>query len=230
MAALLALGEISLCWRGHRGRQRANRAALAAAGIALAGAAILGARNATYDFAAYPEGPYLSVVRDLRYLPAYEWIANANNTPPDALFLVDDGVNWPAIMKDEDATRRTERRLRARTHLAYADDLFQIVARRKRAYHVRLYGNGLSDQDFGALCDLHLGTFGFETAVPWERYVRAFARFPVEYVLWRKTAPVPRAWGATLERYRTRIYQDPFCEIWKLDLPGGLPTTSGVDK
>ena len=179
--------------------------------IALCGAAVIGIRNARYDFAAYDCGPYGSIVQDLKCLPAYNWVRE--NTPPGALFLVDDGCDWSG------AGPRDPTRSMARTE-SFRADLFLLAAQRRRVYHNTLYMFALSDSALGTLRTAHIGTFG--ASVRREDYVASLRACRPDYVFWRKDcAVVPRGLGCELALRCDIVYQDQAVLIWKLP-PEGL--------
>lgn len=214
--AMLALESRSLDWRGRRGETLARRAVAVCVIFGALGAGILGAMNLTYDFAQYPQGPYRFIKQDLQYVPAYQWVGD--NTPPGALFLVDDGFDWSINPKYNSAGLPVVSGFAPDgTFMLAVDDLFQIVAKRPRVYTHRLMGFVLKTADVMQLAYLHRGTFGLP--VPSDKYIRALQRFRPGYILWKKaaSAPVPRGFGSTLRARSEIVYTDSTCEIWKIN-------------
>jgi hypothetical protein len=214
-AAMLVVGRRSVLWRGKQSQAQFARWALGAIALAFAGGGVLAYKNITLNFAAYPGGTFPSVVADQCFLPAYRWVRQ--NTPPAALFIVDDGYDWSQAPQDLPGFRALM------TSFVSRDDLFQIVARRRVVYTDRLYFNILSTDDVERLALLHRGTFGLR--VPKNEYLDALKRYHPQYIFWRKTpaygvsdavAPIPRGYGKVLEQYREIVFYDEFCEIWKL--------------
>jgi len=215
---LLAIGSRSSRWRGKRGEAYAKKMGSTLLGASVFASGILALINVTYDFAQYPQGPIPSIRRDLPFVPAYTWLRE--NSPRDALVLVDDGYDWSINPK------RTPSGLPIvsgfapdGTYILANDDVFQLVARRRRVYTHRLMTCVLSTKDLTQLAYLQRGTFGLP--IPKERYDTALQNFRPSYILWRKNAgaPVPRGFGATLKPISSTVYQDDVCEIWKLDIP-----------
>ncbi|MFH0938752.1 MAG: hypothetical protein V1899_05680 [Planctomycetota bacterium] len=206
-AMMLCVAQWSASWHGRSGLQLANRTVLMLGVVSLIGAGILAFKNCRADLFACKFSPYPSVVADLKYLKAYNWIAQ--NTPANALFLVDSGYDWSQVPQGNEQ--------RAWQKFIMQDDLF-LLARRRRIYHIRIYGNILSHVDYQALCELQYGTFGAPVGYPLDQraYIAALIRFTPSYVLWRKTAPVPRNNGALLRDMAQVVYSDDICEIWKL--------------
>jgi hypothetical protein len=187
-------------------------------------AVVLGVRNATYDFATYPFGPYVSIRKDLKYIPAYQWLAR--EASPTALVLVDDGFDWQRAMDSAGDVSDNAKTRRAMALYVCREDLFSIVARRRRVHHLRLYGDALTTADYQTLRVLHFGTFGYMTQCSPEDYRQALSRFPPDYALWRKCLPVPRACGATvLQDISHRVYGDDACEIWQMNYCSDTHTT-----
>ncbi|MGD0092401.1 MAG: hypothetical protein ABSE73_21000 [Planctomycetota bacterium] len=91
---------------------------------------------------------------------------------------------------------------------------YSIVARRRPVFTMRLFVNCLATADVDALEQLQLGTFGYPAGR--ETYVAALKRFKPDFILWRKTAPVPRGYGKFLKQMSRTVYQDELCEIWQL--------------
>ena len=118
MLALLVLGK-------YVNFNRVGRWTLVFSLLAVCGAAIVGFHNATFNFAEYLCGPYESVDEDLKHVKAYKWVRE--NTPPDALFLVDDGYDWSGITNTGHTSRYVQ---------DIQADVFQIVAKRRRVYQV----------------------------------------------------------------------------------------------
>jgi len=207
-ALLLAVGRYSLGWSGHSGWRWARQAQHVLLALAAVGAGYLACSNLTLDFSRYPRGTYASIAADLRFLPAYNWVRE--NTPPGALILVDDGCEWSQAPRDIAGWREL-----MNSRMAF-DDLFQMVSRRRPVFAMRLYGNALATADVDALQQLHLGTFGYPVGK--DAYTAALKRFKPNYILWRKSAPVPRGYGRILEQMSRAVYEDEVCVIWRLDL------------
>ncbi|MGD0092268.1 MAG: hypothetical protein ABSE73_20320, partial [Planctomycetota bacterium] len=183
-AAMLTLAHVAQSWSGRHGTLKAGRAALVLALAAILAAVALARENLRFDITRYPRGPYAELSADARLVPAYDWVRE--HTPPDALFVVDGtGI-----------------------------DLFQIVARRRRVYHPRLYGSMMSSKEFDELYALHDGVLSGRRD---KAYLQSLAEHPLFYVLWRKTAPLPRGpYGARLQKMSTVVYSDKACEIWQV--------------
>ncbi|MGD0089044.1 MAG: hypothetical protein ABSE73_03920 [Planctomycetota bacterium] len=202
---LLPVAGLLVLSRHLEGRG-AGRWPICLALLALCGAAVIGTRNARYDFAKYDCGPYESISQDLKYLPAYKWVRE--NTPPGALFLVDDGCDWSG------AGQREPARSIACTE-SFRADLFLLAARRRRVYHNTLYMFALSDSALSTLKTAHSGTFGGN--VRREEYFKSLRASRPDYVFWRKDcAAVPRGLGRELAAHCDTVYEDPIVLIWKL--------------
>ena len=210
--AMLAIAQHVSRWRGWRAWAGASRAVVCLAVLSLACSAALAARNLSFDFAANP-GPYAYAVRELPYVPAYRWVAE--HTPPDSLFLLDDGCDWSQAPLEEGLLLEFQRSFMTE------EDLFPLIARRRRVYSNWLYGFGLSDQDLQDLAMLQRGTFGFRGTEKWTlsaaTYGRVLKRFLPRYILWRRTAPIPRGFAQNLRPLSQKVYSDAVCEIWRLD-------------
>lgn len=205
-AALCGVGALSARWGGLDGARAARRWSVGLLAFAAGAACEVAARNLDYDFTCYRPGQCEIIREDTRYVPAYEWVRK--NTPADALFMVDDGYDWTGVPADAERLRRT-------LYFVFSkDDLFQIVARRKRLYTARLYGNALSNDELLQLAMLQAGTFGFP--VDKSAYVQALKRYLPDYILWRRTALVPRGFGKVLQNMRETVYSDGSCEIWRM--------------
>jgi len=217
--ALLVIGEFSQSWRGRGGLQRARQVS---AGLLLTGAAACGGlawANVAYDFYKFHDGLYGAIVEDQRYLDGYTWVRG--NTPPDALFIVDDGFDWSRAPRDPVGLHRHIQ------HFHRRDDLFQIVGRRRRVF-AELMGveTALRNDELLDLSVIQRGTFGFP--VTREAYVRAFKRFAPAYIFWRKyppvvirncpPAPIPRGWATLWLDIRRVVYDDDACQIWEIDV------------
>lgn len=219
-AVALALEKQISSWRGQSGNEKTRRLTALALCAGFVLATLLGLANFNYDFSKYPGGPCPSISEDLQYVGAYEWIAA--NTEPNALFLVDDGFDWSHLPGSPNEWDKLLRKFTSK------DDLFQIVARRRRVYAERLSTCTISDADWQDLAVLHRGTFGYPLdAAP---YFKALLRFRPSYILWRKTpaipvsmvaAPVPRGFGADLEKKgccrKVHGGSGDVFEIWKID-------------
>ncbi|MCY3020223.1 MAG: hypothetical protein NTW87_14490 [Planctomycetota bacterium] len=210
-AGMLSLRAAAEGWRGKAGWHTTSRWAGALALGALVAGGVVAWRNATFDLLRYKLSQYPSVVRDLPHVPAYKWICE--NTPPDALFIVDDGFDWSRNTRFmEDGHPYLVLWAPDGTDVLTVDDLFQLVARRRRIFTERLYVNTLSTDDLILLGYLQRGTFGLPVKEP--LYYRALKKFRPTHVFWRRTAPIPRGYGARL-RHRV-VYTDDVCEVWEL--------------
>jgi len=207
IAAFLVLRQQMESWRG-RDRLGASQKTISALLAACAILAIWHAGvNLKYDFRSYEPAQFAQVAEDTQCVPAYKWIRE--NTPKDALFIVDDGHDWTMISPDN-----TGLLLDHVYRFCDWNDLFQVVSQRRRVYGIRLYGLAIAEPDYLNVVMLHLGTFGFPIAK--EAYVEAFKKYQPTHIFWRRTAPVPRGYGKTLEKLREVIYSDGTCEVWKL--------------
>jgi len=201
-AGLLAVGEWSLPLRGVGGCAAALKASLRLLLLSLAGTLAL-----AYFNLSFPElNQFPTMVEDSRYIPAYRWIRE--NTPPDALFMVDEGFDWRTVRDDEQKLRDAMQRF------LMQNELFMIVARRRQVYVEHLFSAPITDAELEALGVLHRGTFGFP--VKKEAYFAALEKYRPQYILWRKTAPIPRGAGEILERWRQVVYDDDVSQIWVL--------------
>lgn len=202
LALVAVLGEHSLGWHGRRGLSLARRWSSGLCCLSLAASSVLAWRNLHYDFHQYPKGPLPFIAADQASLPAYRWIRDY--TPPDALFLVDDGVDYSVDMRT--------------INMSSHADLFQMVARRQRVYNWVLFTNFLREGTLTSLYTLHVDTFGARENLT--LYPEALRVFAPRYVLWRRKFPFPRGPGTVLLKFRSSVvYSDAACEIWKLDYP-----------
>lgn len=215
-AALLVLAKFQAQWRGHAGESNAARAALALKIAGVLFALVVGARNATFDF--WNGGPATTrvIADESRCVPAYDWIRT--NTPDNALFLVDDGLDWTK------APERMEELLPLLQTLSGREDLFPVVARRRRVFCETINRTMAANADLELFATLQRGTFGYAVGKP--QYLAALKTLKPAYVLWRKTAvyplttepaPIPRGFGAQLKTLSRTVYSDEFCEIWALN-------------
>lgn len=214
-AALLLLGQRSLTWRGRAGRGSARRAAAALLAAGTLATVFLARSNATADFVAYMPGQYASIAADARYWPAYRWVRE--HTPSDALFIVDDGFDWARLVSERDPTALLSR---FRCH----NDLFSLLARRRRVHTELLFGAVMRDEDYDALCALQRGSLGCPVAR--EDYLAALRRCRPTHLLWRKHPPlvaqapppaIPRGPAVLLQPAAKVVYDDEACVIWELD-------------
>jgi hypothetical protein len=214
--ALLIAGKQSAAWHGRRGAALAGQWTMAFGGTALFGAAVITVENLQLDFKNYPGSTYASIVADQAYLKAYAWVAS--KTAEDALFIVDDGYDWSKAPHDVPGWAKLQEQLMLR------EDLFGIVARRRRIFHCRMYGQPMLTDDWDGLETLHVGVFGFPADT--RKFVDAIKRFRPTHVLWKKTpplavssepAPIPRGeLGNRLRSISRVVYSDEACEIWEL--------------
>jgi len=205
--ALLAVGEHASRKPSLWTRKFCSRAVVCLAVLSLALSGVLAARNLSFDFAAGP-GPYGYAVQELQYLPAYRWVAE--HTPPDCFFLLDDGCDWSQAPLDEKALLEWQRSLMT------DEDLFPLVARRRRVYSNWLYGAAISHQDLEDLAVLQRGTFGLRGIEP-GAYKRVLKKLLPQYIFWRRTAPIPRGYAKNLQPLSEILYSDPVCEIRRLN-------------
>jgi hypothetical protein len=211
-AGLLLLKSWSDSWRGKFSLWQARRAAAACVAFSFSAAGLLAARNLQYDFTTQPTGHYDVLQADARYLDGYRWAAA--NTPPDALFLVDDGFDWSLVPPDP--VRMVDR-------LLEHHDLFLIVARRRAVYTDWMTWHATSTEDLLKMITLQRGTFGFPVSN--SEYRDLLKRFQPTYVFWRKFPPlrfpyakgaIPRGKSETLKQLCTEVYSDDACAIWKI--------------
>jgi hypothetical protein len=175
------------------------------------------AYNSTYDFKQLYDAPYTQAVSETRYLKGYHYLAD--HTPLSAWVLVDDGADWSKIPIGD---VQSEARL---SHQYWREDLFSIVARRKRYSHIRLYGSFLSDQKLKHIRVFQRMTFGLEISNQKDSnalYALLFNEFKPEYIFWRREERVPRGQGLVLKSCADVVYTDEHCEIWKLRYPNVL--------
>ena len=189
--------------------------ALGVAACALSGAVL--ARNAAYDFSTLKETPYNAILKEQQYLAGYQFVAQ--HTPEDAWVLLDDTIDWTMVPPGD---RKFE-------HVWYQkhwrDDMFSIVARRKRYSHLRLYMCPMSNVELYALTHFQRLTFGlrFEDEAKADRmYGQLLNAFKPGYIFWKREAPVPRGRGARLKDACEVLYTDRACEVWKIRYPEAL--------
>ncbi|HYF50965.1 MAG TPA: hypothetical protein VEJ63_16245 [Planctomycetota bacterium] len=198
--------------KGSTALKRATGVAWACCVLGFVAAAMIAIQNAQCDFLQWPNGPYALCLKERDYVRGYQWFET--KTPPDALVLVDDGIDWSQAPADVEGLLRFSAALK----LTSLDDLFQVVARRRRVHHIRLYGNVIATRDVQALAALHRGTFG--RVMDPQVYSTALLYFRPQYVFWKKdSAPVGRGFGSALRRHARTVYEDDHCEIWELALP-----------
>ena len=224
-AGMLWLGERSLAWRGKLCMRSGLRATAVLIVVSLAGALAVIAQSIRYDFGSYLPGQTRSILADQVCFPAYRWVAA--NTPANALFLVDDGYDWKNIPDDP------ERLSLLMMAFQCNSDLFQMIGRRRRVHTEIIHGLALSNNELDDILVLQRGTFG--SPVSKNSYVRALKTLHPEYVLWRKHAPVvapgppaeiPRGYGRILKQMSTTVYDDEFCEIWRMNYSAPAPAAS----
>ena|GEM_PF-1782614 len=203
-AGLMLLGRFTQDWRGHLSLMKAGRCSAALFAASAIAACAIALTNLNYDFSKYPVGPYRSIADETAYLPAYNWILA--NTPDDALFLFDDGHDWSSAKFPDDA--------RLIADLQHQGDLFQIIARRRRALNERLLNSALSDADLDALTILQRGTFGHP--IVGNEYLNAIKRYAPQYVFLRKNLSSTRGMLPKLKGMSKVVYQDDFCEVWNI--------------
>ncbi|MGD0091846.1 MAG: hypothetical protein ABSE73_18180, partial [Planctomycetota bacterium] len=181
-AGMLALRQRTLSWHGRSGLAAAQGWAAALASAALLASGGVAYANARYDLLAYPFSQYPSIVADLPSVPAYDWIRE--HTPADALFLVDDGYDWSRNARYNRQNRPLVRAFAPDgAYLLSREDLFQLVARRRRVYSERLYGTALPNADLEQLAYLQRGTFGLPVAP--DEFHAALKHFRPTHILWR---------------------------------------------
>ncbi len=206
LAGLFLVAQASESWRGHAGHKTLIRWLRGLAAAALVASAAVAARTAVYNFDADRNSNHLILKIDADCVSAYKWVAA--NTAGDALFLVDDGLDWSKVEKD------VSFRTYAATLTWDRAEMFMLVARRRCVYTERLYVNSISTTDLHNATMLHYGTFGM--TMPVATYVESLKHFRPDYVFWRRTSPIPRGFGAQLQKLATVVYSDACCEIWKL--------------
>ena len=222
IAGLGLISKLSMRWRGRDGLQSARAAATALCAASLLCSASLGWRNWNYDLEKYPFGPLPAVRQDLKFLKCYEWVRD--HTPADALFVVDDGVDWSA------ENRARNGRAVGDKFMFMQNDLFQLVAQRRKVHSLRLYGNALSDSDLALLWTVQFGIIGTQddSELPglWLFHygtgrnpcalATALQRFPPDYIFWRTGLKDSRGRREQLRAEAEIVYSDENCEIWRL--------------
>lgn len=187
----------------------------AGAAMLLCGAVLF--RNAAYDLTALRESPYASMLRENRYVAGYSFVKN--HTPADAWVLLDDGIEWTKVPAGD---RNAEHALYQKH---WEEDLFSVVARRKRFTHLRLYTCPISNDDLVALMRFQRSTFGLaslEEARADRVYRHMLDAFKPGYIFWKRDAPAPRGRGARLKDASDVVYSDTACEVWKIRYPDAL--------
>jgi hypothetical protein len=212
-----ALSTHSDRWRGKHSSVVAARVRLALLVAASVGGIAVAVRNARADPINYKGGPYAFVQDDLRNLKAYDWIRA--NTPPDALFVTDDGYDWgKREVRDDKGMLQLPVYAPDGTDMRSQADLFQIVARRRRVYTQRLHVCGIGSLQYLQLGHIHLATLGASmdpTIVD-----KLYNLYRPAYVFWQKDrAAVPRGYGVRLRKKASVVYSDGVCEIWKIAYP-----------
>jgi len=210
--AMLGIGQYAQRWCGRRALASVTRTLACLIVLSFGCAAALFARNLTYDFGAHG-GPYPYAVQELQYAQAYRWVAE--NTPANSLFLLDDGRDWSQAPLDDATLQEWQR------DMMIEEDLFPIIARRRRVYTNWLFTWGVSNQELQDLALLQRGTFGFRGTAIWKfeagTYKTVLKKYLPQYIFWRKTAPIPRGFASNLQPLSEVVYSDPVCQIWKLD-------------
>jgi len=201
----LVLERESGKWTGTRGWRSLCRWHSGLAAGALLLALLVACRGATLDLLQTPWPTYRCLVREGSCLRAYKWIAE--NTAPEALFLVDDGQYW------------ADRQLGSSpdplpTWFIGENDLFSLVAQRQRVFTWRLIVHRVSDEEYMTLELLHCATFGYPVSEA--AYSGLLKRYHPQYIFWRKTNRALRSPPPLLLRMREIVYDDAYCEIWAL--------------
>ncbi|HEY3320063.1 MAG TPA: hypothetical protein VGP72_06335 [Planctomycetota bacterium] len=158
------------------------------------------------------------VTRDAHCFDAYRWVAQ--NTPRDALVLVDEGYNWSTRVSGPGQAQA-----RSASFAFYHHDLFSALAHRQRVFCFNLYVQTLTDAQIAQLSALQGGTFG--SRLNPLRYVTLLQNYRPDYVLWHRVppvfeadglVPVPRSEnGRLLQSCSTVVYKDQYTEVWALD-------------
>lgn len=198
---LLCLGQRSAAWTGRKGARSARIWTRSFAALSLAGSAAVAGINLRYDFSRDPLSNHVTIIGEQRFIPAYDWIRE--NTPGNALFLFDEGVNWEKAAIPDVVGSIWDR-----------TEFFEVVARRRTVYEQRMHGYAISQDDLMQCWQLHYGTFGMP--MPEKDYVDALKRFRPTYVFWRRISPMPRGYGVKLNALASVVYFDQFCEVWRL--------------
>jgi hypothetical protein len=218
-AGMMVLSRFSEM-RGRMGMQRALWSGIVVIVLSVLSSGVVGTINWQHNLFDYQPGELASIVEDRVYFRGYDWVRE--HTPSSALFLVDDGFNWSNAPADDKELHDLLLLFQCN------NDLFQIIARRKRVYTDLMYGNALSNADMSALGTLQRGTFGYPVLK--SSYVEALKRFQPGYIFWRKRTPVivqtappavPRGLGVTLKQMSEVVYSDDVCEIWKINYHAG---------
>ncbi|HEY3319758.1 MAG TPA: hypothetical protein VGP72_04705 [Planctomycetota bacterium] len=207
-ALLLVFRQYAESWRGCSGLRRARWYSAGFCALGLSAAAQVGQNSLEHEYN-FRHSPYAYTLGDLRFVPAYQWIRQ--NTPPESFFLVDDGIDWAQMPLDHKFLHEFYRRI------IWNEDLFQIVARRRKFWSDKQQFDLISDQELLEVYLLQQGTFGL--AVRPEQYRRLFAELKPTHILWRKgtpgTPPIPR--GGALVLNCTEIYSDAESAVWRID-------------
>jgi len=181
---------------------------------AFAAAVLIVVLSVDYDRYEYGPVPPAFTREDVRYHKGYAWVRA--NTPAEALFLVDDGVDFSRLTADK--MNDAEMAFRA-----FHGDLFGLLAARRTLFAFSLYLYALDSKTCLELNLLQWATLGLP--VEQGHYQALVARYPFDYIFWRKhppvwcpeaKAPVPRGQGRSLERFAEKVYSDEACEVWDL--------------
>jgi hypothetical protein len=216
VAGLLWLRQQTSAIQGRGGRLQARRWIGGLRGLALICVAVLAIVNWRYDFCNKWVNHRVPLFADLKYLDAYRWVEK--NTPPDALFLVDDGYNWTRIKAGPEGLPLPEIEMYGPNGegLCSFDDHFKLVACRQRVFDQWLCEWAVPSALLRRAKVLERGTFGYP--VNKHEYLEALESFHPDYVLWKKSCPVPRGFGQELIRGET-VYDDAASQIWKIKWP-----------
>ena len=199
-------------WRGTGGALESQRWGRRLSLAAYCSSALLCFQNTRSDLDEYRPGNYSAIVEDLHLIPSYEWVRD--HTPPDALFLVDDGFDWQHITKDEISKGII-------TTFWDKTELFQVVARRRRIASELMFKNPLSTNDLQYLMGVQRGTLGYPFLSE-KGYDNALHHFQPDYIFWRRNLPIPRGFGVKLQPFSKIVHRDEFCEIWEMHFPASF--------
>jgi len=194
----------------RRRAELARRAVAACLVLSLGSCIAVAVWHSRYDFRHYVWNQMWSLYEDRKYISAYQWIAQ--HTPADALFLVDDGLDWSHVPFSGQVVIAPSGP--GEENLYLRADHFQLIAHRQRVFNEWLWHFAISNNRYMALGALQRGTFGYP--IPIEDYNALLNHDKPDYVFWRYTAPVPRGYGKQLAHFREVVYRDAVCEIWHL--------------
>jgi len=212
---LLLLRARVQTWRGRFSWWQARRLTLGACTATACFAASTAVRNLEHDLGHPPGAHYNSMVRENDFIPAYLWLRA--NSPADSLVAVDDGYDWTKSPDDPEALFWKLKDFTKR------NELFHIVARRRVLYTDWMMYSEISNADLDDAGLLQRGLFGMTLEKAY--FLKGLRRLKPSYVLWRKTpclpvsrelAPIPRGYGVQLKQMSEVVYEDTFCEIWKV--------------